>query len=96
MDNIQINFKAYLELYNLTHYYLYEEREEIKKEDQLKGDSLGVYLNLLRMSIDFLNSSVHNRIREHYDTEHIPEYSYLDDLQMKIIYIKDKYSYLIE
>ena len=90
MDNIQINFKAYLELYNLTHYYLYEEREEIKKEDQLKGDSLGVYLNLLRMSIDFLNSSVHNRIREHYDTEHIPEYSYLDDLQMKIIYIKDK------
>ncbi len=40
-------------------------REEIKKEDQLKGDSLGNYLNLLRMSIDFLNSSVHNRIREH-------------------------------
>lgn len=82
--------KAYLELYNLTHYYLYEEREEIKKEDQLKGDSLGNYLNLLRMSIDFLNSSVHNRIREHYDTEHIPEYSYLDNLQIKISYIKDK------
>lgn len=90
MDNFQINFKAYLELYNLTHYYLYEEREEIKREDQLKGDSLGNYLNLLRMSIDFLNSSIHNRIREHYDTEHIPEYSYLDDLQIKISYIKDK------
>ncbi len=90
LENFQINFKAYLELYNLTHYRLYEHREKNKKNDQSKGDPLGNYLNLLRTSIDFLNLLIQDRLKEHFTTKKTLIYSYTNDLQIKISYIKNK------